>query len=185
MPSIASHMVVAKLVAEKLGFKSTEFVKGNLLPDIIEMKDSHHKIKGKYYLIPDLDYFKNTLDLTNALYLGYYTHLLLDKYFLEEFIPNNISNLNIFIDGTIYQEYSNINYMLVKKYHLDVKYLLAVLSDFSVAINQEKLISNLNCLAKTKIEKTTYLQFDEFSDFLDNVAELISEEVKEYVYKLS
>ena len=69
MPSIAAHMVVAKLLEEKLGFKSTEFIKGNLLPDIIDIKDSHHKIKGKYYFIPDLEYFKNTLDLSNDLYL--------------------------------------------------------------------------------------------------------------------
>ena len=37
MPSIAAHMVVAKLLEEKLGFKSTAFIKGNLLPDIIDI----------------------------------------------------------------------------------------------------------------------------------------------------
>ena len=184
MPSIAAHMVVAKLLEEKLGFKSIEFIKGNLLPDIIDIKDSHHKIKGKYYFIPDLEYFKNTLDLSNDLYLGYYTHLLLDQYFLEEFVPNNISNFDVFSNGIIYQEYTNINYLLVNKYHLDVEYLLTILNDFLVAIRQEKLINNLSCLLETKIKITTYLQFSEFSNFLENAIELISEEIKDYVHKL-
>ena len=70
----------------KLGIKREKV--GDILvdddgADIIIHKDSHHKIKGKYFLIPDLDYFKKHLDLNNHLYLGYYVHLLLDKYFLE------------------------------------------------------------------------------------------------------
>ena len=74
--------------------------------------------------------------------------------------------------------------MLVKKYHLDVEYLLTILNDFPVAIRQEKLINNLSCLLETKTKITTYLQFSEFSNFLENAIELISEEIKDYVHKL-
>ncbi len=37
MPSISAHMVVAKEVSKKLNISSDDFIKGNLLPDIIDM----------------------------------------------------------------------------------------------------------------------------------------------------
>ena len=43
MPSIAAHMICAKLVADKLEINDPEFIKGNLLPDIIDIKNSHKK----------------------------------------------------------------------------------------------------------------------------------------------
>ena len=88
MPNISSHMIVAKLVSEKLHINDSDFLKGNLLPDVVNNSNSHHKIPGKYYIIPDTEFFKQKLNLKNKLELGYFTHLLLDKYFLEEYIPN-------------------------------------------------------------------------------------------------
>ena len=79
MPGIVAHMVVAKLVGEKLHLSSDEFTIGNILPDISKEKDSHHKIQGKIYLIPDIEYWKSTLDLSNKVQLGYLTNLLLDQ----------------------------------------------------------------------------------------------------------
>ena len=35
MPGIASHMVVAKLVGEKLKLNSDDFIQGNIMPDIL------------------------------------------------------------------------------------------------------------------------------------------------------
>ena len=58
MPSLAAHMVCAKLVSESLNIKDEEFIKGNLLPDIIDIENSHKKVKGKFYCIPDIEYFK-------------------------------------------------------------------------------------------------------------------------------
>ena len=37
MPGIASHMVVAKLVGEKLKLNSDDFIQGNIMPDILLM----------------------------------------------------------------------------------------------------------------------------------------------------
>lgn len=153
MPSIAGHMIIAKLVGEKLGIESSQFIRGNLLPDIINKKNSHQKIKGKYFYIPDIDYFKNNLDLENPLYLGYYTHLLLDKYFLEDFFSNNIQNLEVFNNGIMYNEYSLINYQLVKRFRLDVDYLIGVLNDYEVDIDRDALKKNLKCLSSREIGK--------------------------------
>ncbi len=74
MPSIAGHMVVAKLVSEKLNINDSNFIKGNLLPDIVLESDSHHRKKGTYYEVPDIEYFRNKLDLANKLYLGYFVY---------------------------------------------------------------------------------------------------------------
>ena len=61
MPSIAAHMVIAKLVGEKLNKYNDKFIRGNLLPDIVDKPkdESHHKIEGTYHRIPDMDYFKS------------------------------------------------------------------------------------------------------------------------------
>ena len=45
MPSIAAHMAVAKLISDKLYIDKEEFYKGNILPDIIDIPDSHHKMQ--------------------------------------------------------------------------------------------------------------------------------------------
>ena len=58
MPSVAAHMVVAKLISDKLNIEDPDFIKGNLLPDILDKELSHHKKQGKYYLIPDIQFFK-------------------------------------------------------------------------------------------------------------------------------
>lgn len=183
MPCIAGHMVVAKLVSEKLNINDSDFIKGNLLPDIILEPDSHHKIKGTYYYVPDLEYFKNKLDLTNKLYLGYYVHLLLDYYFLENFVPNNISDLSVFENGIMYKEYDMINYQLVKRFNLDVENLKKILMNFSEKINKETLVYNLDCLSLTIIEETDYLKFDSFATFLIEISEIISEAIEKYTNK--
>lgn len=57
MPNICAHMIVAKEVAKKINIDSDEFIKGNLLPDIIDKKDSHHKKEIGVYFVPDIDFF--------------------------------------------------------------------------------------------------------------------------------
>lgn len=175
MPSIACHMIVAKLVSEKLHIASDDFIRGNLLPDIMKNKEeSHKKIQGTYFLVPDIKYFKENLDLNNKMDLGYFTHLLLDKYFLEEFMP---FNNNLFEDKTIYKEYDLINYKLIKKFNLDVDYLVKILSNITINIDKEKLKNNLECLKNKETGDTQYLNFDALSNFLVDVSNNIYEKI--------
>ena len=83
MPSIASHFVCAKLVSDKLDVDVEEFYKGNILPDIALLNDSHNKVRGSFYLIPNIEYFVENSDLNEDIELGYLCHLLLDKYFFN------------------------------------------------------------------------------------------------------
>lgn len=177
-------MVVAKLVGDKLNINNPEFIKENLLPDVLNDKeDSHHKKNGKYFLIPDTDYFKNRFDLSDSLCLGYYIHLLLDKYFLEDFVPNNISNLDVFKEKIMYNEYDMVNYELVRRFGLDVPYLKSVLSVYPFPIDADRLKRNLDRLSITSTGETIYLNINDFANFLQVISITICKEVEIYVSK--
>ena len=189
MPSIAAHMVCAKLVADELKINDPEFIKGNLLPDIINIKNSHSKIKGKYYYIPDIDYFTNTLNLNETLWLGYLSHLLLDKYFLENYIYDIVNGKEVFLSKIMYKEYDIINHRLLGTFNINVDYLNNILKDFSVPIDDKKYNINIKSLNNTDTSNNlTYLNIDSFSKFLIETSKLIAKYlkgVKKGEYKLS
>lgn len=181
MPSIAAHMVMAKIVGDILGIEDEEFIRGNLFPDVTIEPDSHHKIQGTHFMIPDMDYFKQNLFLGDNFELGYYTHLLLDKHFLEEYVPNNISNLDVFENGVIYHEYDMINAKLLENFGIDADEYTSILDELysHPNINENKLNKNIACLNNKKASDTEYLDVDDFSVFLDDVAYQICEEIKD------
>ena len=180
MPSIAAHMICAQLVANSLNINSPEFIKGNLLPDIINHNNSHHKIKGQHYYVPDIDYFLTFLDLQDPLSLGYLTHLLLDKYFLENYIYDVVNGQEVFLSRRMYQEYDIINYELLKKFNINISYLNSILKDFTVDINEQKYYTNLKSLNNIdRINHLKYLNVENFSKFLIAVSNLIANYLKE------
>ena len=73
-----------------------------------------------------------------------------------------------------------INYQLIKKFNLNVLDLQQILKDIGGDINREKLIKNLEYLSNTEIGKTKNLNLENFSSFLYNISEKISEELQEY-----
>lgn len=173
MPSIAAHMVCSKLVSELLKIEDPEFVKGNLLPDIIAKQDSHHKIRGKYYLIPNIEHFIKNNDLSKNINKGYLCHLLLDKYFLEEYVLNNIKDYNkidLFSPDLMYNDYTNLNILLVKKYKLDVKYINKVMSHFDEELNKKKYDINMSCLNCTESDELKVIDINKFSNFLEETS---------------
>ena len=180
MPNIAAHMICSKLVADNLNINDPEFIKGNLLPDIIDGENSHKKISGKHYYIPDIPYFINNLDLNDNLYLGYLSHLLLDKYFLENYIYDQVNGEEVFISRLIYKEYDIINYELLKRFNMDTKYLNNILKDFKVPIDIEKYNKNIKCLNIINTsDNLTYLNIDSFSKFLVDISNRITRDLKE------
>ena len=103
MPNMSSHMAVAKRVSEILDINDKDFIIGNILPDLYnDKKKSHYKIMGDFYLIPDIDYYIKNFDLNSNLNLGYLTHLLLDKYYLEDYLEKKIPGVDVFDDDIIY-----------------------------------------------------------------------------------
>ena len=182
MPGIASHMVVAKLVGEKLKLNSDDFIRGNIMPDILLENCflSHHKIKGKLYLVPDIKYWKDNLDFNDNKELAYFTHLLLDFYFLEDYVPEKVKNKNAFCDKSIYRDYDILNKKLLKRFDLDKKSIKRILTKTTENIDKKKLLYNLSCLDKNQDGKLKNLDEEDFSLFLINISQKRSEEIIEY-----
>ena len=185
MPNISAHMIVAKEVSKRLNINSDEFIKGNLLPDIIDVEDSHHKVQNGVYMVPDIEYFLKELDFNNDLNIGYFTHLLLDKHYLNDYLESLYPNTNIFLDGVIYKDYDYLNYLLVNRFGLDVDNLEYILNQYDCKILEEKLKYNIECLKQKKDGKTKYLNFESFARFLLEVSDTISKELVEYANKSS
>lgn len=185
MPNISAHIIVAMKVSKKLKLNSDEFIKGNLLPDIIDMEDSHHKVKNGVYMVPDIEYFLQNLDFSKDLNIGYLTHLLLDKHYLSDYLESLYPNKNIFLDGIIYKDYDYLNSRLVDRYGLDIDKLENILSQYDCKILEVKLKYNIECLKKKKDGKTKYLNFENFASFLLEVSDTISKELVEYANKSS
>lgn len=185
MPNISSHMIVAKEVAKRLNINSDDFIRGNLLPDIIALEDSHHKIKKDIYMVPNIDYFIKKLDLTNNLHMGYLTHLLLDKHYLEDYLSVLYPNKNIFLDGLIYKDYDYLNFIIVKRFKLNTEYIEKVLTKYDCNILEEKLKYNIECLKQKTDGKTKYLNYESLASFLLETANTISKELLDYANKSS
>ena len=183
MPNISAHMIVAYEVGRILNITSDAFVRGNLLPDIIDKEDSHHKIESGMYLVPDINYYIKTLDLTNDLNKGYLVHLLLDKHYLEDYLSKIYPNKNVFLDGKIYTDYDYLNYRLVNSFNLDIYPLEKILTNYNCKILEEKLKYNIEYLKQKKKGKTVYLDFDSFSRFLFDISKVISKELIYYENK--
>lgn len=181
MPNMSAHMAIAKRVSDALKINSDDFYKGNLLPDLYKDKiKSHYKIQGKIYLIPDINKVINSLDFNSKKNLGILCHLLLDKYFFDEYLPS-IFDKDIFNSDdskVIYKDYDILNKDIVEYFNLDVDYITKTLSNFEEDIEQDKLELNISCLRKVENGTTYYLDKDDFIKFLDEVSNKILGEVK-------
>ncbi len=180
MPSIAAHFVSAKIISNKLNVNKDDFYRGIILPDITASENSHYKIKGTYYMIPNIDYYKSIMDNTDVS-KGYLAHLLLDKIFLEEYVPKKIKNfdkINLFSANMMYNDYTNMNYLLIKKYNLDLNYINIIMNDFNVKLNKEKYLLNKKSINHLKTDKLNYLDFKDFTEFLENTSMRIIDYLK-------
>ena len=183
MPNISSHMIVATLVGKELGINSFDYYRGNLLPDIMKGKDSHHRLVYGPLFIPDVNYFLKNLDLNKDINIGYLVHILLDYHYLTEYIPSLYPNRNIFEEPNklVYKDYDYLNHDLVERFNLDVDTLSRALAYFPMKVDKKKLKYNIRCLNQNTCGKTTFLNIDSFANFLSEVSNVISEEMKDYV----
>lgn len=177
MPNMSGHMSVAKLISEKLNIDDKDFYRGNLMPDLYRDKTkSHYKIPGKKYLIPDIERVKKELDLNDITNLGYLTHLLLDKYYLEEYLINIEDN--VFKTKKIYDDYDILNKDIIKYFNLDKDYLKKILKEIDNDVDKEKLEYNIECLNIIRNGELHYLEKEKYIRFLEESANRIAEEIK-------
>ncbi len=171
MASSLIHVAVASELNKKLKRDPRQFLIGTIAPDLSklvgESKLYSHFLDDERDSVPNLTRFLNKYikDLKDDFVLGYYVHLYTDYLWFKYFIPeiyNEDKNLIKKMDGSIinchgnmaemyiYNDYTNLNDALVKKYKLDLSFLYNTkfkFNDIIKEINMDKMFVIIN---KTK-----------------------------------
>lgn len=186
MPNIVAHYICGKLVAKKLSITSNDFIKGNLIPDYID-KRKHYRVQGRLFEVPDLDRFMSEEPTKNKLLkLGFLTHLMLDKLFLDDFVIESIyskidKSTNIFEPDKIYTDYTNISNLLLNHYGLNLDDIDTIMLNSS-NIDIKKYKSNTEVIRMCNSGYLKYLDPVSFISFLDSSSDKISEYIKKKKY---
>lgn len=126
-------------------------------------------------MIPNIEKAIEDKDINNSRDLGYISHLLLDKYFLEEYAIKY--DFDIFYNKKIYDDYDIINNIIIKHFNLDVNYLEKTLTNFSSDVDLKLLEKNICCLNKIKKGKTKIIEIESFIVFLDKTIDKIKKDL--------
>ena len=184
MPSAAAHIASANIVKNKLNIKDDMFFVGALLPDVLEMdkKESHFKEQGSFFLVPRLNYYKETHDLNNPMNLGYYLHLYLDYYFLEDYLKNNNPGVDVFEEKIIYKDYDILNKKILDRFNVDKDKIIELLNNNIVEGESSKRLSkNIECLNKDEAGDIKVLKDPLFIDFIEKTSLMFIEELDKNV----
>lgn len=207
MASSLIHVAICNELNKKLKRDTKKILIGTVAPDISkligETKKHTHFLISDDENIPDLDKFlsKYKDNLDDDFVLGYYIHLFTDylwfKYFMSE-IYDKDKRLVTKLDGTevecygqmlvlyIYNDYTNLNYSLTKKYNLDMSFLYEEIPIFDDII-EEAHMDKLNIVIdkfreiyeNSKIHKDMIFNMDNVNKFIDLSIKLISTNLEE------
>lgn len=190
MPSWGIHLKLAKKLNKKLNLDDDLFTFGNLVPDvdkscIIGRRESHYYTGIKFVKCPseyaiDIDEFINDYKdkLNNSIIIGYYCHLLTDKFYNEYIYSNKwIQDENNNIIGIRCSNGNIINLIenntLKYKHHDLEKYARFIYNEEELFIPNDvnKIVNNISILKNSfySIEnvkdRINYLNNGEFKRF--------------------
>lgn len=185
MPSIAAHLACANLVYKEIKSKISDkdkFYMGCILPDIINLEESHLKVKGKYYLVPDIEKYKKESNVDDDIKIGYLCHLLLDKYFLDEYVIKNIRNydkINLFSSNMIYNDYASLNAVIVNDFNIDLNYINKVIRKIpdNFKILEDKYKLNVESINNLNGGEIMFIDIDKFKMFIKEISLRIIEDI--------
>lgn len=185
MASAIIHIAIAKEINKELNKDEEALLIGTIAPDLAKLINES-KVKSHFLdndeNIPNIEKFlaKYQNNLNDSFVLGYYIHLYTDylwfKYFLTEISDDNmITKLDgekIKLNGNmkvlyIYNDYTNLNIELIKKYNIDIEFLYNY--------NLDKLS---NIIAEIDYHKLDIL-FNQINKIIEN-----SKKTKEFVFNL-
>ena len=168
MPSVVVHVAVASKVNKYFNRNYDEYIVGAIAPDVSklvgDLRNRSHFVDSDYGY-PNVDKFllKYLHYLSDDFVLGYYVHLytdyLFEKYFCSEFLNEN-QDVITKLDGTkvkgemkvikqyMYNDYTNLNNLVIKKYKLDFSFLDKPFN-YNKDIISEVPITKLDVLFKT------------------------------------
>ena len=203
MASAIIHIAIAKKLNEQLKMNEKELFLGTIAPDISkhigqDRKVSHFLDENR---IPNLNLFlkKYNNSLNIPFIMGYYIHLFTDYLWFKYFF-NEITNLNTSItllngdtlkcskeeiNKLIYNDYTNLNILLIEEYNLDlslfyeeieipkVKFTEIPLDKLQIIVDQMGVI-----IENSKKEKTYSFNIDNVKQFINTCTDLISNDIK-------
>ena len=137
MASAVIHLCVAKEVNKYLKMDEKDLLIGSIAPDLSKIVGETKEIS--HFLdhtneddIPNIDRFLNKYrkDLNKPFEMGYFIHLLTDKYWFRDYIYQYIERYTrdenkkkltySALKDIIYDDYTNINIDLIDKYELSL-----------------------------------------------------------------
>lgn len=202
MASAIIHLCVAKEVNKYLKMDEYDLLIGSIAPDIAkqigETKEiSHFLDHTNEDDIPNIDRFlaKYKDSLNNPFNMGYFIHLLTDKYWFRDYIYQYIERFTkdatkkrityTAIRDVIYNDYTNINIDLIDKYELplDIFYEEFRKPDTNLT---EIPIDKLNILIdkmgiiieESKTEKTFMFDTKDIEIFITNSVKYIIKDIQ-------
>ncbi len=202
MASAVIHLCVAKEINKYLNMNQNELLLGSIAPDISkqigETKEiSHFLDHSNEDDIPNIDRFlsKYRTELNNPFDMGYFIHLLTDKYWFRDYVYQYIERYTknstkkkityTAIRDLIYNDYTNINIDLIDKYELPLDlffYDMEIPKSKIKEIPVEKLpilIEKMGLIIKDSQEEKTFL-FDttDIEVFIANTVKYIIKDIQ-------
>lgn len=201
MASAIIHIAVANEINKQLKRDNTKLLYGSIGPDISklvgETKYYTHFSYPDDYDIPCIDKFLNLYGnrLDDDFVLGYYIHLYTDylwfKYFLPEIcnedktVVSKLDGSKVKCDGNsilkyIYNDYTNLNIELIKKYKLNLDFLYNEIPNMEhiiIEAHMDKLdlirSANIKIFEKSKETKEYVFNIEMIDNFIKLSVELI------------
>ena len=202
MASAIIHLCIAKEVNKVLGMDEKLLFLGTIAPDISKQigqskEISHFLDHSNEDDIPNIDRFlkKYEAELEHPFEMGYFIHLLTDKYWFRDYVYNYIERYASesgkkdltysALKQLIYDDYTNINIDLIDKYGLslelfyeDFKYPNSKITE----IPMDKLpiiVEKMGMIIKESKEEKTFI-FDTYDivKFIDETVKYIIRDIQ-------
>ena len=205
MASAIIHIAVAKEINKNLNMNEKELFLGTIAPDISRQL-GETKVKGHFLPNADTDIpilkkflIKYGDKLTNSFIMGYYIHLFTDylwwKYFIPEVTNNNnyikllndnkIKCNNEEIAKIIYNDYSNLNILLIEEYNLDLSLFYEEIEIPNIKFDEiplDKLniiVDKMGIIIENSRKGYTYsFNIDNVKQFIELCKEIIGSDIR-------
>lgn len=205
MASAVIHLAVAKEINQNLNMNEKELFLGTIAPDISRQL-GETKVKGHFLPNADTDIpilkiflIKYGDKLTNSFIMGYYIHLFTDylwwKYFIPEVTNNNnyikllngnkIKCNNEEVAKIIYNDYSNLNILLIEEYNLDLSLFYEEIEIPNIKFDEiplDKLniiVDKMGIIIENSRKGYTYsFNIDNVKQFIELCKEIIGSDIR-------
>ena len=202
MASAIIHLCIAKEVNKYLKMNEYDLMIGAIAPDISkqigETKEiSHFLDHSNEDDIPNINRFldKYRNDLHNPFTMGYFIHLLTDKYwfrdyiyqFIERYTRENVKKKITYtaIRDLIYNDYTNLNTDLIDKYNLPLDIFYEEYREPQTAIREipvdklDLLIDKMGLIIEeAKKEKNFIFDMNDIEVYITNCVKYIIKDIQ-------